>query len=61
MHVDVECSSKFCNGRTVCDVYQLSQLPKNVHVAVKMNVDKFWESMLEAIETSNEKSVLNQK
>ena len=59
MHVDVETSSKFCDGRTVCDVYHVSNKPKNVHVALAMNVPQFWEIMIGALQKANAVSALN--
>jgi len=58
---------KFCNtriervsdstrGRTVCDLYGVTKLPKNVHVTTKIDVPKFWEYMLAALEVANSRS-----
>jgi len=58
---------KFCNtriervsdstrGRTVCDMYGVTNLPKNVHVTTKIDVPKFWEMMLAALEVANSRS-----
>jgi len=58
---------KFCNtrieraqgtskGRTVCDMYGIMNLKKNVHVTTKMDVPKFWELMLDALSQANSRS-----
>ncbi|KAF0984787.1 hypothetical protein FDP41_000686 [Naegleria fowleri] len=59
MRVDVECSSRFCNGRTVCDVYHMSNQPKNVHVATKVNVAGFWELLFECLHLVDKATCLN--
>ncbi|PRP75706.1 hypothetical protein PROFUN_15620 [Planoprotostelium fungivorum] len=59
MRVDIETQSKYCNGRTVCDIYNMSPLPKNVHVALSMDVEEFWNLMVSALERSNQQSSLN--
>jgi inosine-uridine nucleoside N-ribohydrolase len=59
MRVDVETSSKYCDGRTVCDIYKMSKLRKNVTVTTSMNVNKFWDMMIEAIIEANKVSILN--
>lgn len=61
LHVDVETSSKFCNGRTNCDIFGMTGSPKNVHVALEVNVGKFWELMLDALKKANEKYKENHK
>ena len=62
MYVDVETTSPLTSGMTVCDVdsYHLfSDRPKNVHVGWKMNVEKFWKLMLDALSRANECSLKN--
>jgi len=59
MRVDIETSSPLCSGRTVCDVYNMSPLKKNVWVATKVNVDLFWDMMIAALEKANKVSFLN--
>ena len=59
MRVDVETSSNLSYGQTVCDVYKMSTKKKNVHVCTKMDVDKFWSMMTDAIEKANEASPVN--
>jgi inosine-uridine nucleoside N-ribohydrolase len=60
MRVDIETSSTLCAGRTVCDVYQMSTLRKNCHVAMKMNVEEFWKHMVYAIHCADTASCLNE-
>jgi len=59
MRVDVETSSPLCAGRTVCDIYHMSTVPKNVHVALKVNVDEFWNLLLSSLTKANQLSPLN--
>ena len=41
MRVDIETVSPLTAGQTVCDIYHMSQLPKNVHVAkVSIKLDQ---------------------
>ncbi|BFZ59096.1 Uridine nucleosidase 1 [Saitoella coloradoensis] len=47
-------------GRTVCDVWGQSDLIKNVKVAMKMDIEVFWELVLKTIERADERSVVNQ-
>lgn len=60
MRVDVETVSPLCTGQTVCDCYGYSQKAKNVHVATKMDLDKFWNMMFEAIQAADRISPANQ-
>lgn len=57
--MDIETSSKFCNGRTVCDIYHMSKEKKNCIVATKMDVKGFWELMISAISDADKVSILN--
>jgi len=59
MRVDIETSSPLCYGQTVCDIYDMSNKPKNCFVAEDVNVDGFWELMIEAIILANGQSPLN--
>lgn len=60
MRVDVECGSSLSRGQTVCDIWGYSLSTKNVHVAMEMDVPKFWELVLGALRTANNVSNLNQ-
>lgn len=60
MHVDIERKSDFCQGRTVCDLFDMHRREKNCVVVTKIKeVERFWEMMIEAIERANEKSPMN--
>ncbi|KAJ1674259.1 Uridine nucleosidase 1 [Spiromyces aspiralis] len=48
MRVDVECASTLCYGQTICDIWEQSPLPKNCWVTTSVDVDKFWELMMDA-------------
>lgn len=56
MRVDVETSSELTRGCTVCDVWGYSELPKNCHVAIKMDVSKFWDLLIEAVHKADKVS-----
>lgn len=49
MHVDIETQSEFCNGRTVCDMFGSTGKPANALVATKLDFDRFWNVMIEAL------------
>lgn len=60
MRVDIECESKLCAGRTVCDVYgRNSGAVKNARVCLRMDVARFWDHIIDALELANKKSCLN--
>ena len=60
MHVDIERKSDFCQGRTVCDLFDMHRREKNCVVVTKIKeVERFWEMMIEAIERANDKSPMN--
>lgn len=61
MRVDVETQSELTAGRTVCDVYAMSGKKKNVLVCESMDVESFWDLMLEAVERANAVSCLNRQ
>lgn len=61
MRVDVETGSLLSYGQTVCDIYKMSTKEKNVHVCTKMNVDKFWKIMIDAIHKAELHSPVNTK
>ncbi len=49
LRVDVETSSRFCDGRTVVDLWEVTGRPPNVHVAVSLDVETFFERLVAAI------------
>jgi inosine-uridine nucleoside N-ribohydrolase len=59
VRVDVETASKFCNGRTVCDVYHMSGKPQNCRLCTEIHVSKFWDLIIHAIKKANANSILN--
>lgn len=59
MRVDVETSSELTVGATCCDIYGFSNKRKNVLVALKMDVEKFWQLMLQAFHKANAVSLIN--
>jgi purine nucleosidase len=61
MRVDVETSSALSYGQTVCDIFNMSSKTKNVHVCTKMNMERFWSMLLEAIRRCDLVSPANNK
>jgi inosine-uridine nucleoside N-ribohydrolase len=47
--VEVELESELCRGRTVVDLWQRTDGPPNVHVGVGIDVDAFFDLLLERI------------
>jgi inosine-uridine nucleoside N-ribohydrolase len=48
-HVDIETHAEFSYGRTVVDLHDVLGLPKNVLVATRLDVPRFWDLMVGAI------------
>jgi len=61
MHQDIEKCSSLSYGQTVCDIYNMSKLPKNCHVCLRMDVGRFWDLFLTTLTAANLKSSLNQR
>jgi len=61
VRVDIETKSELSSGQTVCDLYHRTGKPKNVHLALKVNVPRFWQIMLDALRISDSISPLNNK
>jgi inosine-uridine nucleoside N-ribohydrolase len=59
MRVDIETSSALSAGQTVCDVWGMSKLPANCSVATSLDVDAFWDLMLEALVVADAASPFN--
>jgi inosine-uridine nucleoside N-ribohydrolase len=49
MRVDVETNAEFSYGRTVCDLYGVTGRTPNAEVGVDLEVDRFWDLMIEAL------------
>jgi ribosylpyrimidine nucleosidase len=49
MHVQVELRSDASYGRTLCDYFDMLHKPVNAEVAVKLDFDKFWNTVYETI------------
>ena len=47
--VEVELESELCRGRTVVDIWSRTDRPPNVHVGVGIDVDAFFELLVERI------------
>jgi inosine-uridine nucleoside N-ribohydrolase len=48
-NVEVECGSELCRGRTVADVWNITERPVNAHVATEVRGDTFIDLLLERI------------
>lgn len=46
-------------GRTLCDMFERSNGPKNVRVTTKVDVDLFWQTMLGAVTVIDELASIN--
>jgi inosine-uridine nucleoside N-ribohydrolase len=60
MRVDIDYESRLCYGRTVCDIYGRDVRAKNVRVCLRMDVEKFWGLVLDALRQADQRSCLNQ-
>ena len=49
MNVTIDTLSELSRGRTVCDVYGTTGRPPNVAVGLDLDVDRFWDLMVDAL------------
>lgn len=49
VHCDIDISKGSSYGRTNCDIFDYLKLPKNLHLAVDISVDKFWDIIEEGL------------
>ncbi len=49
LRVDVETASRFCDGRTVVDLWEVTGREPNVHVGVSIDVDAFTDLLLDSL------------
>ena len=49
MYVEIETTSQLSAGRTVCDVYNKLEQPTNARVGYGLDVDRFWEMLIEVL------------
>jgi inosine-uridine nucleoside N-ribohydrolase len=61
LRVDIETASDRCAGETICDVFNMSKAEKNCDLATKVDVARFWDLMIAAIEKANAVSSMNKK
>ena len=52
-------SSPLLPSLQVCDIYNMSSNPKNVHVALTVKVDEFWDLLIGALSKADQVSNLN--
>lgn len=48
-HIDVELEGTFTAGATVIDLHDMLHAPKNVVVPIRLDVERFWELITQAI------------
>lgn len=58
LRVDIETQSELSAGQTVVDLWGSSGKQPNANVCMKMNVDKFWDLMIDAIGAAANASTL---
>jgi inosine-uridine nucleoside N-ribohydrolase len=62
MHVDIERISEHCQGRSVCDLFDMHRREKNCVVVMKIKeVEQFWNMMIEAIKLADKNSPVNKE
>jgi hypothetical protein len=61
MRVDVETVSELAAGQTICDIWHQSLKPRNCWVAKTMDVDHFWELLLDALNKADAASPMNER
>jgi inosine-uridine nucleoside N-ribohydrolase len=49
MHVDIEVKGEFTAGRTVCDTYRVLGEPANIQVGQDLNVERFWDMVIDTL------------
>ena len=49
VHIDIETHAEFSYGRTVIDLHDVAGLPKNADVAVRLDVERYWDLMVGAV------------
>lgn len=54
LHVAIETTSALSRGQTVCDIFGRTGKAPNCQVAVRVDVDRFWVEMLEAVAQADE-------
>lgn len=57
--VDVECVGTHSRGQTVVDIWKQTGREANVHVATKVNVPAFWQTMEEMFKLASKRCILN--
>jgi len=58
MHVTVVTGDHLCAGQTVCDIWRSMNKTDNVFVTTKMDVEKFWQILIESLVRCNKISPL---
>jgi len=53
MRVEIDTTSSLSPGRTVCDIFHMSDEPKNVTVTKAVEVEEFWKVMVACMEKAS--------
>jgi len=48
-NISIETESQFCDGRTVVDRWQVTELPRNAHAGIDVDADRFLELLVERV------------
>ena len=56
MRVDIETQAEFSVGRTVCDLYGITGRAANAEVGIGLEVERFWDLMIDALASYRERS-----
>ena len=59
--MDIETVSDLAAGQTICDIWHQSSKPRNCWVAKTMDVDHFWELLLDALNKADAASPMNER
>jgi purine nucleosidase len=59
LHVDIETKGEFTYGMTVVDIYGVTGKEANVNVALKLEQEKFWNLLINALGRYSEKGLYN--
>ncbi|GMH32973.1 hypothetical protein BSKO_00807 [Bryopsis sp. KO-2023] len=59
LRVEIETASPLSSGQTVCDVWGFFGKPPNCNVAMKVDVPKLWNVVIDAVSRADQKSPLN--
>ncbi|KAJ2857628.1 Uridine nucleosidase 1 [Coemansia erecta] len=56
IRVDVDCTNGHGSGRTFCDIFGKTKLPSNCWLTTSVDIDRFWDQMLDALIAASKQS-----